>query len=160
MNRTITLRPAIADDVPFLKRVYGSTRAEEMAIVPWTDEQKTAFIEMQFRAQDTDYHSNYPDAAYDVILHDGTPVGRLYVHRRPEEISILDIALLPEHRGAGIGGALLKDLIAESETAGKPLVIYVEKYNRAQTLYRRLGFAETDDNGVYWRMVRQVPAAR
>ena len=158
MSSPITLRPATAEDVPFLKRVYASTRAEEMAIVPWTSEQKDAFIEMQFRAQDTDYRGNYPDAAYDVILRGTTPAGRLYVHRRESEISILDIALLPEHRGAGIGGALLNDLIAESEAAGKPLVIHVEKYNRAQTLYRRLGFVETDENGVYWRMERPVQA--
>jgi ribosomal protein S18 acetylase RimI-like enzyme len=158
VDSTVTLRPVTPGDTAFLTRVYASTRAEEMAIVPWTDEQKNAFVEMQFRAQDTDYHTNYPDAAYEVVLQNDTPVGRLYVHRRPEEISILDIALLPEHRGAGIGGKLLGDLIRESEAAGKPLVIYVEKYNRAQTLYRRLGFAETDDTGVYWRMVRPVPA--
>jgi ribosomal protein S18 acetylase RimI-like enzyme len=160
VNSTITLRRVAPDDTEFLKRVYGSTRAEELAMVPWTDEQKIAFIKMQFRAQHLDYHTNYPDADYDVILRDATPAGRLYVHRRPEEISILDIALLPEHRGAGIGGALLNDLIAESEAAAKPLTIYVEKYNRAQTLYRRLGFAETDDTGVYWKMVRPVSTAR
>lgn len=152
MTGTITLRPATAGDVPFLKRVYASTRAEEMAVVPWTDEQKSAFVEMQFRAQDMDYRGKHPDAAYDVILRDDTPAGRLYVSRREKEIAILDITLLPEHRGAGIGGALLGDLICESNSAGKPLVIYVEKYNRAQNLYRRLGFVETEDIGIYWRM--------
>lgn len=159
MNSTITLRPAGPEDTAFLKRVYAGTRAEELAMTTWNDEQKAAFVEMQFRAQDVDYHTNYPDAAYDVILRDGTPAGRLYVHRRPHEISILDIALLPEHRGAGIGGALLGQLITEADAAGKPLVIYVEKFNRAQTLYRRLGFAEADDTGVYWRMVRPATAA-
>lgn len=159
MNST-TLRPATADDGPFLQRVYRSTREEELAVVPWSDEQKAAFIEMQFRAQDTDYRMNYPDARFDVILLDGTPAGRLYVHRRDAEISILDIALLPEHRGAGIGGALLRELITEADAAGKALEIYVEKFNRAQTLYRRLGFVEKDDTGVYWQMVRPAPAAR
>ena len=158
MNGSITLRPVAPDDLAFLKRVYASTREDELAITPWTAEQKAAFLEMQFSAQHHDYHTNYPDAAYDLILREGVPAGRLYVHRRSEEISILDIALLPEHRGAGIGSALLGGLITEADTAGKPLVIYVEKFNRAQSLYRRLGFAETDDTGVYWRMVRPVPA--
>ena len=89
-----------------------------------------------------------------MILRDGTPVGRLCVHRRPAEICILDIALLPEFRGAGIGGTLLAGLVAEADGAGKLLEIYVEKFNRAQTLYRRLGFVESGDTGVYWRMVR------
>lgn len=158
MNSAISLRPVVPDDLAFLKSVYASTREEELAVVPWSAEQKDAFIEMQFRAQDTDYRRNYPDARFDVILREGTPAGRLYVHRRETEISILDITLLPEYRGAGIGGGLLGALIAEADGAGKPLEIYVEKFNRAQTLYRRLGFVETDDTSVYWRMVRPVPA--
>ena len=154
MINPVKLRPATEDDVPFLKRVYASTRAEELAMVPWTDEQKTAFIEMQFRAQDTDYRQNYPDARYDIVLRDGVPAGRLYVHRREKEIAILDIALLPEHRGAGLGTILLRELMDESDRTRIPMVIHVEKFNRAQTLYRRLGFAEGGDTGVYWRMVR------
>lgn len=160
MDSSISLRPVAPDDLVFLKRVYASTREEELAVVPWTEEQKAAFLEMQFSAQHQDYHTNYPDAAYDVILRDATPAGRLYVHRQPTEISILDITLLPEHRGAGIGGALLHELIAEADGAGQPLVIYVEKFNRAQTLYRRLGFVEADDTGVYWKMVRPASASR
>ncbi len=156
----ITLRPAADGDAAFLRRVYRGTRDEELALVPWTEEQKTAFIEMQFRAQHQDYHANYPDAQYDLILLAGEPAGRLYVHRRDDEICILDIALLPGHRGAGIGGALLRTLIAESDAAGKPLVIHVEKFNRALTLYRRLGFEEKGDTGVYWKMVRPAAPAK
>ncbi len=156
---SITLRPVTAQDTAFLLSVYASTRAEELAMTPWTDEQKAAFVEMQFTAQHRDYHTNYPDADCDVILCDGTPAGRLYVHRRPTELHILDITLLPEHRNTGIGGALLAQLIAEADAAGKTVGICVEKFNRAQTLYRRLGFVEADDLGVYWKMVRPVPAA-
>lgn len=156
MNSSISLRPVVPDDLGFLKRVYASTREEELARVPWTDEQKTAFLEMQFSAQHQDYQRNYPEASYDIIVRDDVSLGRLYVDRRPQEIAIIDIALLPEHRGAGIGGALLRDLIAEAAHAQKPLIIYVEKDNRALTLYRRLGFIETDDTGVYWRMVKRV----
>jgi GNAT superfamily N-acetyltransferase len=159
VNSFISLRPVGPEDTEFLKRVYASTRAEELAMTPWSDEQKTAFVEMQFRAQDQDYHANYPDAAYDVILRDGAPAGRLYVRRGPDEIGILDIALLPEHRGTGIGGALLQQLIAEADATGKRLQIYVEKFNRAQTLYRRLGFVEAEDTGVYWRMVKPAAVA-
>lgn len=154
MNSAISLRTAAAGDIAFLKSVYFSTRQAELAVLSWDDSEKTAFLEMQFRAQDTDYHANYPDAAYDVVVHDGVDVGRLYVHRQADSIAILDIALLPEHRGAGIGSALLHDLIAESDESGKPLVIYVEKYNRARNFYDRLGFVEVEDAGFYWRMAR------
>lgn len=157
MDPNLRLRPITAEDAQFLRKVYRSTREEELAGAPWTEEQKAAFFEMQFVAQHTDYHRNYPDASFDVIVHDNLDVGRLYVHRHEQEIAILDIALLPAHRRAGIGGTLLRALIAEADAAGLPVIIYVEKYNRALSLYQRLGFVETDDTGVYWRMVHSAP---
>lgn len=157
-QQPVMLRPATENDREFLVGVYHSMREEELAQVPWSDEQKRAFVEMQFQAQHTDYHERFPAARYDVILLGEEPIGRLYVDRRPTEIAILDIALLPRHRGRGIGSRLLAELIAESETAAKPLQIWVEKFNRAQSLYRRLGFAPVEDTPVFFRMVR-VPAA-
>ncbi|HEX6939117.1 MAG TPA: GNAT family N-acetyltransferase, partial [Longimicrobiales bacterium] len=65
-----------------------------------------------------------------------------------------DIALLPEHRGRGIGTALLEALIAEADAAGKPVSIHVEQYNPARRLYARLGFREVEDLGVYVFMER------
>ena len=153
-DSAISLRPIAPADIPFLQRVYASTREEELAPVPWNAEQKTAFLTMQFNAQHQDYHSNYPSANFDIIVRDGAPIGRLYVDRRPMEICLLDIALLPEYRGSGIGGTLMRQLINEADHTGKALVIYVEKFNRAQNLYRRLGFKETEDTGVYLRMER------
>ncbi len=82
-------------------------------------------------------------------------VGRLYVARWPEEIRIVDIALLPEHRGAGIGTSLLEDLVAEAERAGKSLSIHVERFNvQALRFYERLGFETKADKGVYLLMER------
>jgi ribosomal protein S18 acetylase RimI-like enzyme len=149
---TATLRAVAPDDEDLLYRVYASTRTEELAPVPWTDAQKEAFLRMQFRAQSQDYAANYPDAAFEVILVDGAPAGRLYVDRRPDELLIVDIALLPEHRGSGVGGALLRDLQAEAAAAGKPVRIHVEHLNPALRLYERLGFRRIDDGGIYLLM--------
>lgn len=152
MAEKIRLRPAGDDDLPFLCRVYASTRWEELAGVPWTDEQKEAFLRFQFEAQHTYYREKFPDAAYDVIEAGGEPVGRLYVDRRADEIRLVDIALLPEHRGRGLGGRLLDDLLAEARAAGKPVRIHVEMNNPALGLYRRLGFTEIEEQGVYYLM--------
>jgi ribosomal protein S18 acetylase RimI-like enzyme len=84
-----------------------------------------------------------------VIAVDGEPVGRLYVHRGPSEIRIVDIALLPEHRGDGLGTLLLRDLLAEADAAGKSVTIHVERMNPALRLYERLGFSVAEDKGVY-----------
>jgi GNAT superfamily N-acetyltransferase len=152
----VSLRPIQEEDMEVLFRVYASTRAEEMAmVVDWTDEQKEAFLRMQFQAQHAWYQEHYIGAQFDLLLVDGVPAGRLYVHRRGTEIRLVDISLLPEFRGSGIGTKLLHELMAEAEAAGKPLTIHVEKYNPAMRLYLRLGFKSIDDRGPYdlmeWR---------
>jgi ribosomal protein S18 acetylase RimI-like enzyme len=150
------LRPIREEDKDFLLRLYATTRAEEMAmVVDWSDEQKDAFVRMQFEAQHAWYQEHYWDAQFDLVLVDGAAAGRLYVHRRGTEIRLVDISLMPELRGQGIGTSLLRELMAEAEAAGKPLTIHVEKYNPAMHLYQRLGFKSIADRGPYdlmeWR---------
>jgi GNAT superfamily N-acetyltransferase len=140
----------------FLFRVYRSTREEELAmVVDWTAEQKDAFVRQQFEAQHAWYQEHYEGAQFDVILVDGQPAGRLYVHRRPNEIRLVDITLLPEYRKGGFGTSILRDLLAEGEAAGKPVTIHVEIYNPAMRLYERLGFRPIEERGPYrlmeWR---------
>jgi ribosomal protein S18 acetylase RimI-like enzyme len=146
---TLTLRPVTPEDRPFLFAVYASTREEELAPVPWTAGQKQAFLRMQFDAQDTYYRANYAAATLDIILLDGMPAGRLYVERCPDEIRIIDIALVPAYRGKGIGSALLRGLQDDARAAERPLSIHVERMNPAMRLYRRLGFQVVADRGIY-----------
>ncbi|MGH3079824.1 MAG: GNAT family N-acetyltransferase [Gaiellaceae bacterium] len=145
----ITLRPVSSSDRDFLLQVYASTREEELAPVPWTDAQKAAFIEQQFDAQDRHYRAHYAGASLDVVEWDGAPAGRLYVARWSDEIRVIDIALLPEFRGRGIGTRLLRGLLDEAARARRRLSIHVEKNNPALRLYKRLGFAPVADRGVY-----------
>ena len=117
--------------------------------MPWDDAQKDAFLRQQFDAQDAWWRENYAQASFDVILVEGEPAGRLYVHRGPSEIRIVDIALLPEHRGNGIGTRLLDGLLAEGDADAKSVTIHVERMNPALRLYARLGFSLAEDKGVY-----------
>ena len=155
MDEAVTLRPIGPDDQPFLYDVYASTRVGELASVPWDDLQKAAFLRMQFEAQDRYYHEVYPNGAFDVILIEGEPAGRLYVNRGPDEVRIIDIAMLPSYRNRRIGTHLIGALQAEAALARKPLRIHVERFNPALRLYERLGFQPIADRGVYlfleWR---------
>lgn len=154
---SVTLRHMRAGDAPFLYDVYAGTRREELAPLGWSAEQQAAFLTQQFDAQHHFYQANYAGADFQVILLDGRPIGRLYVARWDDEIRLIDIALLPEYRNAGIGSRLLGDLLDEAAQAGKPVRIHVEKFNPALRLYGRLGFAIVDDRGVYWFMERVPP---
>jgi ribosomal protein S18 acetylase RimI-like enzyme len=153
---TLTLRPVTPEDRPFLFAVYAGTREEELAPVPWTAEQKEAFLRMQFDAQDAYYRENYVGATFDVILLDGIPAGRLYVMRGPDDIHIIDIAVLRPYRGKGIGTALLRGLQDDARAAERPLSIHVERMNPALRLYERLGFHFVADRGIYLFMQWQA----
>jgi ribosomal protein S18 acetylase RimI-like enzyme len=154
----VAFRPIQPEDQEFLCRLYASTRREELAPVPWSEEEKAAFLRMQFEAQHRHYQEHYPGARFDLVLADGEPIGRLYVEEWPSQIRLIDIALLPEQRNRGLGSRLLRDLMAEAERAGKPLTIHVEKFNPALRLYRRLGFRSIEDKGVYELMEWRPPA--
>jgi ribosomal protein S18 acetylase RimI-like enzyme len=153
----LTFRPIADTDLPFLARVYASTRTEELAMAPWTDKEKAAFLDMQFQAQHAHYQKYYPQADWLVTVRDGEDIGRLYIERWPSQHCIIDIAFLPEYRGKGLGTALLRDLMDEAAVAGKAVTIHVEKFNAAMRLYRRLGFKTEQDLGVY-DLMRWSPA--
>lgn len=142
----VTLRPVEDADNAFLRDLYGSTRADEIAQVPWSDEEVSAFLDMQFTAQKTDYAARFPDAEHSIIEVDGQSVGRIWIDRRDAEIRLIDIALLPEARGGGTGTQLLERLQSEAERAAKPLRHSVYKTNLgALRLYERLGFQVVED---------------
>jgi ribosomal protein S18 acetylase RimI-like enzyme len=155
----LTFRAVVDADVPFLALVYASTRADELAPVPWSAEQKAAFLDMQFRAQHSHYRRHHAGADWLVIQRAGEPAGRLYIERRDDEHSIIDIAFLSQHRGLGLGTALMQDLLDEAGACAKPVTIYVEKNNPAMRLYHRLGFALVADHGVY-DFMRWTPPAQ
>ena len=147
-----TLRPVTPGDIPFLLEVYASTRAAELSLTDWSDEQKSAFCRSQFEAQDTHYRKHYPTAEYHIVEVGGVRAGRMYVDRWFREIRIMDIALLPAHRGKGTGNRLLLRLVEEATLSQRCLSIHVERYNPALRLYERLGFALKEDKGVYLLM--------
>lgn len=156
----IHFRPVTREDREFLYIVYASTREEELVATGWSSAEKAAFLRSQFDAQAQHYQEHFSGASFDVILRDGEPVGRMYVERRPDEIRIIDIALLPRARERGIGTQILGDILAEAGQAGLPVCIHVEMNNPAMRLYQRLGFRPAGEHGIYLLMERTAQADR
>ena len=145
----ITLRPVQDSDNEFLLKVYGSTREQELAHVPWTAEQKQQFVRMQYEAQKSHYAAQHPQASHEIICVEGTDAGRLYLDRAGEKFHILDITLLPEHRNRGAGSFLMGQIMADAKEAGKPVSIFVETFNPSLRLFQRLGFAPIQQEGFH-----------
>lgn len=140
----------------FLFRVYAATRAEEMALLAdWTPAAKEAFLRSQFQAQHQHYRTHYPQACFEVIVERGLDIGRLYLAHLSEEVRLMDIALLPDYRGRGIGGALMRDIMAEAAALGHLVSLHVEDDNRAKRFYERMGFTVAGELSFYkllhWR---------
>ena len=152
----IRRRPLTANDAAFLLRLYESTRAEELDLTDWDRATRTAFVEMQFRAQHTHYTTHFPDAAYDILELDGAAIGRMYVRRDGADVVLMDIALMPAFRNAGLGSTLLQDLLDEASASGRAVSLHVEANNpRAHQWYRRFGFVDVSTSGVHTYMRRE-----
>ena len=152
MSSTLRLREVAAEDRPFLYQVYASTRYDVAALLDWSPQQKADFLSTQFEVQDTYYHAHYPDCEFSIIEYDEQSIGRLYLDRRSDELRIVDIALLPEHRGRGIGWRLLSEIQGEAHRRGLPIRIHVEIDNPALRLYGRMGFRTIHQAGIYYLM--------
>ena len=147
MSDGITLRPVRESDHAFLLAVYAGTRAPELDHVPWSAEQKDAFVRMQYTAQTSHYVAEFPQATHEVICAGEIPVGRLYLDRAEDAFKVLDIAVLPEYRRRGIGSVVLRRIQDEARRAGKPVTVYVETFDPSLQLFRQLGFQTAAEQG-------------
>ncbi len=136
----LVLRRATAADEPFLRSVFVASRPH-LTLVPLAGPEVEALIDLQLRAQRQGYAASYADAIEEVVERDDLGVGRLFVARSPEEVRVLDLAVLPEHRGHGVGAAVLMRLVQEAGTL--PVRLHVATDNPARRLYERLGFEAT-----------------
>jgi ribosomal protein S18 acetylase RimI-like enzyme len=148
----VTLRLATESDYDFMRNLYAANRAEEMERFPFDEAQKRAFLDQQFAAQFEHYGIHYPTCERNIVERNGAPIGRLWIDEWRDQIRIVDIALVPEARGSGVGSRLLHEVLDRATAVRKPVTIHVEAFNPALALYRRLGFEQVDTSGVYLLM--------
>lgn len=149
----VTLRPACPEDEDFLYQLYCSTRIQEVAAWGWSPEQQETFLRMQFKAQQQHYAARFLQPRHVIIEKEEERIGRLYVDQDPTEFVLVDISLLPEYRGAGIGGYLIGKLQEDAARLNRPVRLHVLRGNPASRLYGRLGFVRVGVDGVYSEMV-------
>jgi GNAT superfamily N-acetyltransferase len=142
----MALRPRTESDQRFLLSLYVDGRDDARAF-GWSSEQVREFLDMQFRAREYSFGISHPAARSDIVVVEGRPVGRLLVDRRPHGIHLVDIALLSEHRGNGIGSRLITGLIEEAVLTERPVCLQVQRGSRALDLYERLGFVGVTESG-------------
>ena len=152
----IERRAATAADEPFLRALYASTRPE---VDDWPDKAREAFLAHQFEAQRTGWSAAFPGSEHDVLLVDGSPVGRIWVHWSGTDCLIVDLAFLPERRRHGFGTEIVRDVIAAADRAGVPVRGHVERTNLPSlAFWTNLGFIATEEDALYFAIERPCAA--
>lgn len=146
--RNLSSRAATEDDDRFLQELFASTRPQEMAFFGADENQKRAFVSMQFSI----LPRSFPEAEHKIILAGNVPIGRTIIDRKSDELRLVDIALLPDFRNCGIGALLVQQLLDEGRERHLPVRLQVFKYGDAVRFYERLGFQSIDDDGSYLKM--------
>lgn len=146
-----TTRPATPADDGFLAALFASTRGDllQAGLAPG---EHAALLELQWHAQQAGYRDEHPGAVDEIVELYGGRVGRLLVDWEEEQVTVVDVALLPAWRGEGICTALLEDVKRGAAERGLPVVLHVASGNPARRLYERLGFTEVAEIGVYTEM--------
>jgi ribosomal protein S18 acetylase RimI-like enzyme len=151
----IQLRPVEEKDTAFIEAVYRTTREAELNFTNWSEHQKNAFISMQSAAQHSEYKTKFPGARFQIIIYNKKDAGRFYTWENETGIRLVDITVLPQFRGKGIGKYLLQQLIERSNKTQKKLSLHVEPSNPVLKLYQRLGFIYIKNNGRHYYMERE-----
>ena len=156
MRDLISVRQVCDDDKGFLFSVFRCVHEEEFAPLELPADEKIKLLRLQFLAQQRQYHGQFPNADFDVVLFDGVPIGIMYATRGPEHYVLIEISLLPKGRNRGVGAKLVSELIKQAHAVGKPVRAHVVRGNPAWRLWRRLGFEQTGDDGVYLEICAPV----
>lgn len=156
----IALTPVTAEDNDFLLRLYQSSRGDDLRELGWSEDRIGEFLEMQHEAQRNFLAADYPNIVDQIVSLDGARAGRLAVEQRPDEIRLVDIALVPERRNQGLGTQLIQQVQEHAQSARLPLRLQVIRFSRAVSLFERLGFTRTSETGSHFHMEWNPRSAR
>lgn len=138
------LRPLTDDDEPQLRRIDAATRQSELR-GDWSAVQREQFLDLQFRARMSEALAPEPGAER-CLLELQQPggawqaVGLLWLQRRRDTVQVMDLALLPEARGHGLGTAVLRRVMDEAAAGRRTVSTHVDEASPARKVFERLGF--------------------
>ena len=125
------LRPVVESDQAFLYALHRATMREVIEKTWGWDE----------GWQCSEFERRLGACATSVIEISGKAAGGLWLESRPDSLHIVELQLLPEMQGKGIGSAVVRHVIQEGARLGLPVTLSVVPANsRANHLYERLGF--------------------
>ena len=148
----LTRRPITAEDEWFLRVLNDELVTEELGAAAWPEQVRTSILDIQYRARRQGFRSSAGRVLEDLVVLDGEPVGWMITARDEEAVLLVDIAILREFRGRGLGGELIRGLQGDARGAGLAVKLSVVRQNPALRLYERLGFVVAGGDELRWFM--------
>lgn len=134
------LRACTEADDAFVYDVFSTTWESEVAALP-NQNLAQHVLRIQHIAQERRFASQYPALQRYIVVQDGEPAGRLYVHESASLLEVVDLTLMPRFRDHGIGTGIFHQLFEHATSEGQTIALRVERRNeRATMLYSQLGF--------------------
>ena len=147
------LRPASAEDHAFFEQLFRSTR-QHLYQIDMPVSSIDNLVNQQYQLQQISYAHQTPDAFHLVILLSKKPVGKIILDRTESFFLIVDLALLPEHRGLGIGTAVLRAIQTAAKKNRRSITLSVDQQNPgAKKLYLSLGFQVDNSSDTHDEMI-------
>ena len=155
----LAVRPAVDADALFLRRLGDDVRRPDFTplLASGQEDMFHTVLKQQHETQLDQYQAHNPNAHFGIITLSGTPIGKLFLDYRDDEVRIVDFALLDTHRGHGIGGIVLQGVCMEAGLRGLPVRAVVQQTSRALSFYRRAGFLIIEDQPPFHLMEWRHP---
>ena len=134
------VRPSNTSDEPFISQLYQSTRSD-LDLINAEQDFIVALKESQLNAQKAGYEDMYPNAMYFIIEYHDKRIGRVILDFGTNEILVVDISLIPQAQGKGLGSAVIRSFMYCADQVKLPLKLSVMSDNiQAKHVYAKLGF--------------------
>jgi ribosomal protein S18 acetylase RimI-like enzyme len=143
----VRLRPAQPSDAQFLFDLFRAHHIGMLRLGGLPDPMIENLLAMQYRSRTQSYRDRFPGARWSVIESAGVAIGELIAHDEADAIYVVDIALLPERQGRGIGSALIRSVIAAGAARGGVRAMVLLNNDISLKMFRRLGFVEGGHDG-------------
>jgi ribosomal protein S18 acetylase RimI-like enzyme len=143
----VALRPATQADSRFAFDVKKAALGEYVReTYGWDEDEQRRLHEQRLRP-----------SATRIIVSDGQDVGLVAVREAGDRVHVLQLFLLPEAQGKGIGSHVLAEVLAEAHRLQRRVALRVLKSNpRAKAFYERHRFAVVQQTKTHY-MMEEVP---
>jgi len=140
-NINYLLKPAAMGHYDFIYHVKKLTLKEHIEKIWGWDEEY----------QQNDFRECFIPEKNKIIVSENEDIGYLEINEEDNIVYIVELEILPEYQGRGIGSSIISDIVEYAGASQKRVRIGCFKINRgAKRVYERLGFKVIEETETHY----------